>query len=62
MFELEVNDRSWKERGTIENERVEVERRLFFGYKPIRLRIYKKIYNQETIIKERDKVIGLRQI
>ena len=61
MFELVITDRAWKERGTINNERVEVEKRLFFGYKPIRIRIYKKSYLQETITKERDNVMGLRQ-
>jgi len=61
MFELIITDRAWKERGTINNERVEVEKRLFFGYKPIRIRIYKKSYLQETITKERDNVMGLRQ-
>ena len=60
MFELVITDRAWKERGTINNERVEVEKRLFFGYKPIRIRIYKKSYLQETITKERDTVMGLR--
>jgi len=61
MIELEVEDRAWKDRGSIEEKRIEVKRRMYLGYKPIRIRIFKKTYNKETIITERDSVIGLRQ-